>query len=154
MRHALLIVLTTVLTVGVQAQRSAVGAGSDATGAGGSMSYSIGQVGYTTVQGTGGTSSQGVQQSYEYLVLAVEPGIVTTSGLGVAPNPTSEGVQLTFTGTPGTAQRYLLMDAAGQVVRTANITTSMHIAMADLPCATYVLRVEGETPATFRIIKQ
>lgn len=137
------------------AQQGAVGAGANAAGSGGSLSYSIGQVVYTAVQGAGGTSSQGIQQPYEYLILAVDAGAALESSISVAPNPTSDGVQLAFTGTPGTLQRYIVMDAAGKVLRTGNIASSaVQISMHDLPQATYLLRVEGDNDHVFQIIKQ
>ena len=138
-----------------RAQQGTVATGSDAAGAGGSLSYSVGQVGYTSVQSSGGTAVQGVQQPYEYLVMAVSPESTSSLGVGVAPNPTSDGVQLTLTTVPEHAQRYALVDAAGHVLRTGVITgTTLHIPMADLPRATYVLHIDGPSTTTFRIIKQ
>ena len=46
------------------AQQSTNAGGGDATGTGGSAAYSVGQVAYTSNIGTGGTESQGVQQTY------------------------------------------------------------------------------------------
>lgn len=153
MRMGILLSVAAFSTCSALAQRATVGTGSDATGTGGTLSYSVGQVGYTTVQSSGGTTVQGVQQPYEYLVMAVPSEGTSTLGMDVAPNPTSNGVQLTFTSTH--AQRYALLDAAGHVVRTASITGStVHIPMDDLPRASYLLRIEGATPVTFRIIKQ
>lgn len=138
-----------------RAQQGTVATGTDAAGAGGSLSYSVGQVGYTSVQSSGGTAVQGVQQPYEYLVMAVSPESTASLGMGVAPNPTSDGVQLTFHALPAHAQRYALLDATGHVVRTATVTgTTVHIPMGDLPRATYVLHIEGPSTTTFRIIKQ
>ena len=155
MLHSATTVLALLLAGAAFAQRGVVGAGADAAGAGGSMSYSVGQVGFITVQGAGGTGSQGVQQPYEYLVLAVDEAPGGPSAFGVAPNPTSDGVQLTSTGATNGAHRYVLVDAAGQLVRSAPLNSSNeHIPMGDLPCATYLLRIDGATTATFRIIKQ
>jgi hypothetical protein len=41
-------------------------AGGEATGSGGSVSYSVGQVVYTTNTGINGSVAQGVQQPYEF----------------------------------------------------------------------------------------
>ena len=51
------------------AQESANVSGGEATGSGGTVSYTIGQVAYTNHTGTNGNINQGVQQPYEiYLV--------------------------------------------------------------------------------------
>jgi hypothetical protein len=148
-----LLVLLLLLPPAALAQRGAVSAGGDATGAGGSISYSIGQVGYTAVSDQVGTSSAGVQQPLEYLVLVVDEEAAGAAQL--VPNPTSAGVQLTLSWEPGTTQFYVLLDAAGQVLRTAPITGPiMDIPLGDLPSAIYLLRVEGGGGHTFRIIKQ
>ena len=54
---------------GLQAQTSVNAIGGDATGSGGSVSYSVGQVVYTTNKGTNGSVVEGVQQPYEILVV-------------------------------------------------------------------------------------
>jgi hypothetical protein len=54
---------------GLHAQESPTSTGGDATGAGGSSSYSVGQVVYTTATGINGSVAQGVQQAYEISVI-------------------------------------------------------------------------------------
>lgn len=150
-----LVLLFVLAALNTSAQQGVTSTGSDATGAGGTLSYSVGQVSFTTVQAQGGTSSQGVQQSYEYLILAMDAEANEASGISVSPNPTSDGVQLAFTTVPSASQRYVLLNAAGQVLHTANITsTLLHVPMADLPPATYLLRIAGGSDHTFQIIKQ
>jgi len=46
--------------------------GGNATGQNGRVSYSIGQVDFITVSGSGGTVTQGIQQPYEIFVVGVE----------------------------------------------------------------------------------
>ena len=48
-----------------QAQESANSSGGDATGSGGTIAYSIGQVVYTTNTGSNGSVAKGVQHAYE-----------------------------------------------------------------------------------------
>ena len=57
---------------GLQAQESINTTGGNATGDGGSASYSIGQMVYTTTTGDDGSVAQGVQQAFEIYVLGVE----------------------------------------------------------------------------------
>ena len=136
------------------AQQGVVSGGGVAAGAGGSLSYSAGQVGYTAVQGAGGTCGAGVQQPCEYLVLAVE-NVDPDPTVQVAPNPTVDGVQLTFETLPDPGAQYLVLDAAGHVVRMATISsTTVHVPLGDLPPAAYLLRITGSSPRTFQLIKQ
>ena len=92
MRHSRII--TTALfvllgTAGLYAQETTTTTGGDASGTGGTASYSVGQVFYTTNTGTNGSVAQGVQQSYEISTIT---GINITGinlELSVYPNPTT-----------------------------------------------------------------
>jgi hypothetical protein len=60
-------------TFKLSAQQSTNTAGGNATGTGGTVSFSVGQINYTTNIGTGGSACQGVQQPYEiYAVTSVD----------------------------------------------------------------------------------
>ena len=61
---------------GLHAQESVNSSGGEATGTGGTASYSVGQVVYTTATGTNGSVAQGVQQPYE---ISTTVGINETS---------------------------------------------------------------------------
>src|ERR1700722_13288963 len=82
-------------TTALYAQQDADAAGGDASGSGGTASYSIGQVVYTYVAGSSGSSNQGVQQPYEFFFPA---GITETKGISLSmtvyPNPTQALVNL------------------------------------------------------------
>lgn len=70
------------------AQSNTLSGGGEATGSGGSVSYSIGQVDYINSSGSGGSVNQGVQQPYELFVAGLsEEGLVS---LNMYPNPTSD----------------------------------------------------------------
>ena len=75
----------------VQAQEAIPATGGEASGDGGSVSYSVGQVVYSTNTGANGSVAQGVQQPYEISVVA---GIEQATGimleLSVYPNPASD----------------------------------------------------------------
>ncbi|WP_228479065.1 hypothetical protein [Flavobacterium soyangense] len=53
-------------------QESVTASGGNATGTGGSSSYSIGQITYTSQTGSGGNITLGVQQPYEIVTLGNE----------------------------------------------------------------------------------
>ena len=82
-----LTIATAFLCVSLYSQSNTVSAGGDADGDNGSISYSIGQVVYTSAQGSNGNVNQGVQQPYDVGVVTgiEEAGI----NLSVFTNPTS-----------------------------------------------------------------
>ena len=98
MRHKKL-KLSTLLLLGLgligQAQETVPATGGNASGSGGSASYSIGQMVYTTNTGTNGSVAQGVQQPYEISVIT---GIEEAKGISLNcsayPNPTIEFITL------------------------------------------------------------
>tara|TARA_B110000037_G_C16889237_1_gene411449 strand:- start:56 stop:532 length:477 start_codon:yes stop_codon:yes gene_type:complete len=139
---------------GLQAQESPTAAGSEATGTGGTASYSVGQVVYTTATGTNGSVAQGVQQPYE---ISTTVGINETSinlELSVYPNPTTD--YLTLKVDDNSNLNYQVYDLQGKVIEnkkvTANNTT---ISMEALPKAIYFLNVtkNNRIVKTFKIIK-
>ena len=76
-----------------KAQSSANTAGGDATGAGGSVAYSVGQPFYITYTGANGTVAQGVQQTYQIFSLGINQSELNIS-LAVFPNPTYDNLNI------------------------------------------------------------
>lgn len=137
------------------AQRNTVATGTEATGTGGTMSYTIGQVDHMVVTSAGGTVAQGVQQPYEFLVLPVE-GIHAPPALSVSPNPTVDGILLQLASTPTGDMSYRLLGQNGALIRSARLTDERTaVPMADLPAAVYTIVVldMGRPTSTIKIIK-
>jgi hypothetical protein len=81
------------------AQNNIPACGSNASGSGGSVSYSYGQTVYSALPGSNGSAIQGVQQPYEIsIITAVEE---------------TEGICLTATAYPNPAQTYLVLSIEG-----------------------------------------
>ncbi len=59
------------LFIGLHAQESTTASGGEASGDGGTVSYSVGQVVYGTHSGTTGSVSEGIQQAYEISVIMI-----------------------------------------------------------------------------------
>ena len=99
---------------GLHAQESPTATGGEATGTGGTASYSVGQVVYTTNTGTNGSVAQGVQQPYE---ISTTVGINETTinlELSVYPNPTINYLTLKVEKTEGLT--FQLYDLQGKVI--------------------------------------
>ncbi|HOG19097.1 MAG TPA: T9SS type A sorting domain-containing protein [Salinivirgaceae bacterium] len=145
------------LTPSVSAQTSVNAAGGDASGNGGSVSYSVGQVVYTTDTGTTGSVAHGVQQPYE---ISVETGIEATeiNLLAIAyPNPTTNYLLLRVEYESLKDLSYQLYDINGKLLQTKElVSTETQIDISSYASATYFVKVtqgNGELK-TFKIIKK
>ena len=140
----------------IYAQQATMASGGNATGSGGSSSYSIGQVVYTTATGSGGTSSQGVQQAFEIYTLSGEEFTQIILQMVVYPNPTSSYVNLKIENYDFQDLSYQLFDLTGKQIYYQKITNSeTQIELENLPKNVYLLQVadQNKTIKTFKIIK-
>jgi hypothetical protein len=139
---------------GLHAQETPAATGGEATGTGGTASYSVGQVVYTTATGTNGSVAQGVQQPYE---ISTTVGINETSitlELSVYPNPTTD--YLTLKVEDNTELNYQLYDLQGKVIENKKVSsTTTSINVENLPKAIYFLNVvkNNQVVKTFKVIK-
>ena len=139
-----------------KAQHATLSAGGEASGSGGTASYSIGQSLYITNSGDGGSISQGVQQSYiiEAITGLNELGI--SLNLTAYPNPTTDFVQLEIGSEMLTDISYQLYNMQGKLIVSKQLTeVQTGIDMTSLSSDTYILKViqKNADIKTFRIIK-
>lgn len=80
------IVLLCTLSIACRGQQAVVAAGADANGSSGSISYSIGQIVYSS--SVGGFINEGVQQPYELFITSTEEPFLSIE-MNLFPNPTS-----------------------------------------------------------------
>jgi len=138
------------------AQKNTVSSGTNATGVGGTVSYSVGQAFYITSTNTAGSVAQGVQQPIEIQVLlGVEEHEINLYAK-VYPNPTTELIHLSIGNTETSGLSYQLYDHYGRILTNGKIEsedTSIH--MSRYPDATYLLSVTKDNKAikTFKILK-
>jgi hypothetical protein len=164
MRYTKFIIIAILLSglglTGLKAQDAISVSGGDATGTGGSASFSIGQVVYTTNTGPNGSVAQGVQQPYE---ISVVTEVEKTNGIELLisafPNPTTSHLTLNIE-NPGTIDirslSYQLFDLNGTLLETTKVNGDQTIIeMNNRVAATYFLSVtnENKTLKTFKIIK-
>jgi hypothetical protein len=131
--------------------------GGEAAGAGGSVSYTVGQVFYTTNTATTGGVSQGVQQPFEFQTLS-NPELTTVKVTAVTyPNPTSDYVILKISDSTLDTLSYTLFDVTGKAISNGIITNGdTQIAMQQLAIGIYILKVNrhNQELKTFKIIKK
>lgn len=139
-----------------QAQQATTATGGDASGSGGTVAYSLGQIVYTTNTGTNGSVAQGVQQPYEIsIVLGIEDNSINLE-LVAYPNPTTNFLTLNVGKAELSTLNFQLYDILGKLIESRKIISSTEtIGMANLPSATYFLKVSNNNNEvkTFKIIK-
>ena len=123
----LFVLLLAILAVGLEAQQTLAIAGGDATGTGGTVSYTIGQVWYTTLDGHDVSVFQGVQQPLEVLEIT---GILSLPGITLDallyPNPVEEFIHLRVENYSINGLSYQLFNMKGELLDSKDIEDSSH----------------------------
>lgn len=162
MRHKRL-KLSVVLLLGlgitvVRAQEAVPASGGNGSGSGGSMSYTVGQVAYTTNSGTDATEAQGVQQPFEIsVVTGIDDAKVISLEFVVYPNPTTDFIKLKTGDYDVENVKYVLYNIGGQILESNQIQSNeTNISMQAYKPSTYFLKVvdNNKVIKTFKIIKK
>lgn len=154
-KNLTIILLLGSLTGSLLAQGSIVAAGGDASGAGGSVSYTSGLTGFMSRSGSGGVITEGVQQPYEIYVVSVSEVQGVELSAVVFPNPTSGLLKLRIEGKYDNLD-YTLLDLTGKIIEKHKLTgPSEEINMSALSNGLYFLKVSHKNRAlkTFQIVK-
>ena len=150
-------VLALLLTAAAAAaQEAPTAAGGDATGTGGKVAYSVGQVSYIANTGSNGNESQGVQQVYQVETTSVsDPRYDIT--LAAYPNPAGNLLNLLVKGAGEADLSYSLHEAQGKLVGSKKISApETQIDLGTCAAGAYMLTVTRQNTVirTFRIIKK
>jgi hypothetical protein len=142
----------------LQGQETIPATGGNATGSGGSVSYTIGQILYNTFSGTNGTVAQGVQQPYE---ISVVTAIRNTEEINlecfVYPNPTSGLAKLVFKSPDYENMRFRLFDVNGVLLQDKKVESmETEISLENLSSSVYFLKVikNNLEVKVFKIVKR
>jgi len=142
---------------GLQAQQVVTTSGGNASGSGGSASYSVGQVVYTTNGNSNGSVAQGVQQPYEiFIVTGIEEAKGISLEIMVYPNPATDFIKLKIENYDVQNLRYQLYDINARLLQDNKIVgNETDIVMSNYVSATYFLKVtdNNKVVKTFKIIK-
>ena len=138
-----------------KAQQSNNAGGGDATGSGGTVAYSIGQVVFTSNTSGAGSVAQGVQHAYEIYTVGIKNTALNIS-LIAFPNPVTINLTLQISDYNDDKLSYRLYDMFGKLLSKGQITSQQtQINMFSLAAASYSLTVlsDGQKVKTFQIIK-
>ena len=140
----------------VYAQESANSSGGEASGSGGSVAYSIGQMVFTTNIETIGSVAQGVQHAYEIYTVGNKENNLNIS-LIAFPNPTIDNLTLQIGNYNNEKLSYQLYDMQGKLKDSGQIMVKQTlINMSDLQVSTYFVNVldqENKKVKSFKITK-
>ncbi len=140
----------------IYAQDATTSSGGDATGVGGSSSYSVGQVVYTDATGSNGSVNQGVQQPYTVVTTGVNNNNNINLLISVFPNPSITSITLNVGNQELTGLSFNLYDVQGKLLLTQKInSTETSILMNAYDAGNYILKVLDSKSElkSFKIIK-
>ena len=161
MKHTIkLIIIITVFSfniVRLQGQETIATSAGNFIGSGGSVSYTIGQVAFSTLFGTNGSLVQGVQQPYELSVItSVENTEEITLNCIVYPNPARNIIKLAIESIDYDSMFYRLYDIKGLLIQEMKVESEeTEISLHNLVPSIYFLKVikNKKELKTFKIIK-
>ena len=158
MKKLIYLVVFAVSLTGLQAQESTTASGGEASGEGGTVSYTVGQVAYSTHTGTTGSVAEGIQQPYEIsVVIGIEESGINLN-MAAYPNPVTDHLILNISDDSFIENRFTasLYDMKGNVIKQQIIDNKeTTIDMADQTAGIYFLKINSENQEikTFKIIK-
>lgn len=142
--------------INLKAQSGIVATGGEASGTGGKMSYSAGQLNYITATGSGGTTNQGIQQPYEIFVTSgIEAANINLSA-SVFPNPALDFINLSLENAEMKGMSYTLIDVMGKIITQHKLNNRQtSISMKELDSGIYFIKVlnNNREVKIFKIIK-
>lgn len=140
----------------LQAQQTTITSGGMASSVNGNLSFSLGQIAYTTISNPTGSISQGVQQPFEIFTLGTNDFQNISLKMGIYPNPTATLVNLRIDDLNSNSLEYQLFDITGKQILNKKISQiETQIPLENLQAATYFLNVSDNNKIikSFKIIK-
>ena len=141
---------------GIKAQQGTTAAGGEASGTGGTVSYSVGQVSYSNITNSNGYINEGVQQPYEFFTVGIATNNNITLSYTAYPNPTGAIVNLKIENESLENLSYQLYDISGKLLMNQKITSNItSITMGSFASANYLLKItdNNKEVQTIKIIK-
>jgi hypothetical protein len=155
-KSAVIICLSVLSFSAVLAQEGNVSAGGNATGSGGSSSYSVGQTFYSSITGSHRIISEGVQQPYEISIITG----ISEERIGLSaelyPNPVQTNLTLSIDREVAGQLDFQLCDISGKVIRQESVHQPViTIPMESLPAGSYLIRVmqKNNEMKSFKVVK-
>lgn len=156
-RLGLVLLFTFHTSLFLVAQTTVPSTGKNASGSGGTISYTVGQIDYSVNTGASGTLNTGVQQPYEISIIT---SIKEASGISLEfstyPNPVNSILILSIKNYDSEKLFYRLIDISGRTLEMKKVNGSItEIPMDRFSSGYYFLLITENTKEikSFRIIK-
>jgi hypothetical protein len=137
-------------------QEAIPASGGDASGSGGTLSFTVGQLGYSSNSGSNGSVAEGVQQPYEIsTTVGIELSNISLDFIAY-PNPTINNIVLSIKDFNNEKLNYQLYDMSGKLLKSNKVNSiNTTIDMSELPVSNYVLNINNDSSIikSFKIIK-
>lgn len=140
----------------IKAQTAVLATGTTASGAAGSVSYSVGQIAYSQ-KGDNLEVTEGVQQPYEIITLEIDDESIMEKNILLYPNPVRDYLNVDFGKENFHDSRYVLFDSQGKLIKTGNLTQKKtELDMTAYPSSVYIIQIfqNNKNIKTFKIIKK
>ena len=140
----------------LQAQTTTTTTGGNSSGSSGSVSFSVGQIFYSTNTSSAGSISQGVQQPFDISIISGIENISISLTCNVYPNPTTDLIKLKVESDNHQEMIYQLFDLNGKRFDSKKIDNDeTTISMEQYVASTYILKVmqNNREIKIFKIIK-
>lgn len=158
-RDTLVLVLLISATAlsGIWAQDAVLTSGGDAAASQGSVSFSVGQVAYTSQSSQSGVVNAGVQQPVKVIMVGNEEPLSDVT-LGIYPNPTMDNLILELSGEYPEVGLYSfsLFDLCGKpLLKERLLSNSVMVPLDAYANGMYLLKVShnNDVIKTFKVIK-
>jgi hypothetical protein len=141
--------------VNLHAQSHTDAAGGNATGSGGSLSYSIGQIDFTRQAGTTGVLTLGVQQPFEINYFTGIKDELNETDATIFPNPVSDILKIQVNDPIHEALFYELFDLSGKSIVKKGMNGKLaELNVSGLPDGMYFLNINApdKKVKTFKLI--
>ena len=157
MKHKKIKLSVLLLFIGISAnaQQATAASGGDASGSGGNVAFTVGQVDYSSFEDASGSVSQGVQKAFEIYTLGIKNTELNIL-LSVFPNPTSDMLTLDVSNYNSEPLSYQLYDMQNRLIHEEGISSNQtQIDLNDLSAATYFINIfqNDSQIQSFKIIK-
>lgn len=150
------VVFTAIFSQSMLGQAAIVATGGTTSNGNGSVSVSVGQVGYTYQTSNSGSVDAGVQKAYEIFIVEGIDEAAVNLRLQAYPNPTTDFLQLQVDGTSPSDCIYQLSDLNGNLLHSARLQSNLtSIDMRPYSASIYFLTVKSnnQKTKTFKIVK-
>ena len=141
-KQSILFVFFSIFASFSNAQTGFVSLGATITNQQGNISYSIGQSAYVNSKSNEGSMEFGIQQPYQFISITSLPGINSSEGINIFPNPTRESLLITGLNRLSLSDKISaqIVSQSGQILKHYQLkNTGIKIDVKNLSPGTYYL---------------